>query len=114
MFQRLYPGHFIRGNNVRAFTALLLGTLVQAADFVYFMRKRFRGFRLFRRMKPVTDLVGMQVYLIFKKRLTDFSEICSAIPCFLISATNSGRLHWLTSYPKSFGLPQARSMIRMI
>ena len=79
MFQRLHPGHFIRGNNVCAFPALLLGTLVQAADFVYFMRKRFRGFRLFRRMKPVTDLVGMQVYLIFKKRLTDFSEICSVI-----------------------------------
>ena len=59
MFQRLYPGHFIRGNNVCTFPALFLGTLVQAADFVYFPRKRFRGFRLFRRMKPVTDSVGM-------------------------------------------------------
>ena len=97
MFQHLYPGHFIRGNNVRTFQALFLGTLVEAADLVYFPRKRFRGFRLFRRMKPVTDFVGVQVYLIFKKRLTDFGEISSAIPCFLISAANNGRLHWLTS-----------------
>lgn len=114
MFQRLYPRHFIRGNNVYTFPFLLLGALVQAADLIYFVRKRFRGLRLFRGMKPITDLVGMQVYLILKKRLTDFAEICSAIPCLLISDTNSGRFHWLTSYPKSFGLLQTRLMTRMI
>lgn len=33
----------------------------------------------------------------FKKRLTDLAEIRSAIPCFFISVTKSGRLQWLTS-----------------
>ena len=73
MFQRLHPGHFICGNNVYTFPILLLGALVQAADLIYFVRKRFRGLRLFRGMKTITDLVGMQVYLIFKKRLIDFA-----------------------------------------
>ena len=59
MFQCLYPGHFIRGNNVCASPALFLGALVQAADFVYFTRKRFWVFRLFQGMKPVTDFMGM-------------------------------------------------------
>ena len=57
MFQRLYPRHFIRGNNVCTFPVLFRGALVQAADFVYFTCKRFRGFRLFRRMEPITDFV---------------------------------------------------------
>ena len=55
----------------------------------------------------------MQIYSIFKKQLTDFSEICSVIPCFLISATNSGKLHWLTLSGSS-GLLQARPIIRKI
>ncbi len=97
MFQRLHPGHFIRGNNVGALPAEPFCLLVQAAYFVYLLRKGTGILCSFRGMEPVTDLMGMEVYLIFKKRLTDFSEICSAIPCFLISFTNNGRLHWLTS-----------------
>ena len=82
---------------------------------IYEESKGFGGLEvLLTAIVPVTALTVQIIDFIFKKRLTDFSEICAAIPCFLISATNSGRLHWLTSYPKSFGLPQARSMIRMI
>ncbi|MGB8452180.1 MAG: hypothetical protein WCD89_07590 [Anaerocolumna sp.] len=62
-------------------------------------------------MQPVADFMGAQIYLIFKKLLTDFSEIRSAIPCLMISLTRRDRLHWLTSYPKSRRFLQARLII---
>lgn len=80
-----------------SFPGELLCILVQPAYLIHFLCERIRIFRLFRGMEPVTDLMWTQFYLIFKKRLTDFSEIRSAIPCFLISAVKRGRLHWLTS-----------------
>jgi len=68
MFQCLYSSHLIRGNNVGVLPALFLCVLVQAAYFVYFLSKGVQGFSFFRGIEPVTDFMGMYIYLIFKKQ----------------------------------------------
>ena len=103
--------HFIRGNNVCAPSGFVPGHSGTGRRF-RLLSAQDSGASSFPRMKPVTDFVGCKSTSFLQTADRFLQNLFS--PCFLISATNSGRLHWLTSYPKSFGLLQARSMIRMI
>src|ERR1700737_4616986 len=92
--QRLNAGHFVDGD--RAMSVIGTGCgLVNRTDIRAFAIKggiRFRG-------QPVTDAMGLEVGLFFKKRPTEHCEMFGTRPHRMASSAISRWLHWLMGRP---------------
>src|ERR1700738_1818405 len=96
--QRLNAGHFVDGD--RAMSVIGTGCgLVNRTDIRALAIKggiRFRG-------QPVTDAMGLEVCLFFKKRPTERCEIFGTRPRRMASSAISRWLHWLIGRSLSDG-----------
>src|SRR6202140_5593607 len=107
--QRLNARHFVDGD--RAMSVIGTGCgLVNRTDIRALAIKggiRFRG-------QPVTDAMGLEVCLFFKKRPTERCEMFGTRPRRMASSAISRWLHWLIGRSLSDGFSQVIAMTAQI